>query len=164
MAEGPVLIGYDGSPSAADAITRAASLLGARSAVVVSVWSPAPMETVAYGATADFSAAAPAYFSDVDSTIEQQAREMAEQGARIAREAGLEAEARTAQGSSAWRAIVDAAEAVDAAMIVVGARGLSGLKSAVLGSPSRGVMHHSRRPVLVVPVGQGEGSESSAAG
>ena len=167
MGDGPVLIGYDGSSSAADAIKLAASLLGARPVLVVSVWSHVPVETVGYGATADFSAAAPAYFSDVDSTVEQQAGEMAEQGARVAREAGLEAEARPAQGSSAWRGIVDAAEAVDAAMIVVGARGLSGLKSALLGSTSKGVLSHAGRPVLVVPVAQedqGAGSESSAGG
>ena len=150
MGEGPVLIGYDGSPSAAEAIGLAASLLGARPAIVVSVWSPAPVETMAYGGAGDFSAAAPAYFSDVDSTIEQQAREMAERGARIAREAGLEAEARSAQASSAWQGIVDAAAAADAAAIVVGARGLSGIKSALLGSTSKGVLHHAGRPVLVV--------------
>ena len=150
MADGPVLIGYDGSPSAADAILQAASLLGARPAVVVSVWSPAPVQTVGYGATGDFATAAPAYFSDVDSTLETQAREMAERGARIAREAGFEAEARSAQGSSAWQGIVDAAQAVDAAVIVVGARGLSGLKSALVGSTSKGVLHHAGRPVLVV--------------
>ena len=149
MADDPVLIGYDGSPSAAEAIAQAAKLLGARPAVVVSVWSPAPVEAV-YGATGDFSVAAPTYFSDVDSTIEQQAREMAEQGARVAREAGFEAEARSAQGNSAWQGIVDAAQAVDAAVIVVGARGLSGLKSALLGSTSKGVLHHAGRPVLVV--------------
>lgn len=150
MADGPVLIGYDGSPSAADAITLAASVLGARPVIVVSVWSPAPVETVGYGATADFSVAAPAYFSDVDSTIEKRARETAEQGAKLVREHGLEAEARAAQGSSAWRGIVDAAEAVDAAVVVVGARGLSGLKSALFGSTSKGVLHHAGRPVLVV--------------
>ena len=150
MAEAPVLIGYDGSPSAAEAIALAASLLGARPAVVVSVWSPAPVEAVGYGATADFSVAAPAYFSDVDNTIEKQAREMAEQGARIAREAGFDAEARSAQGNSAWPGIVDAAAAVDAAAIVVGARGLSGLKSVLLGSTSKGVLNHAGRPVLVV--------------
>jgi nucleotide-binding universal stress UspA family protein len=150
MADGPILIGYDGSPSAAEAIGVAASLLGARPAVVVSVWSPAPVETVAYGATGDFASAAPAYFSDVDSTIEKQAVEMAERGARIAREAGFEAEARSAQGNSGWQGIVDTAAAVDAAAIVVGARGLSGLKSVLLGSTSKGVLHHAGRPVLVV--------------
>jgi len=150
MAEAPVLIGYDGSPSAAEAITLAASLLGARPAVVVSVWTPAPVQAVGYGATPDFSVAAPAYFSDVDSTIEKQAREMAERGARVAREAGFDAEGRSAQGNSAWQGIVDAADAADAAAIVVGARGLSGLKSALLGSTSKGVLHHAGRPVLVV--------------
>jgi nucleotide-binding universal stress UspA family protein len=152
MAGGTVLIAYDGSPGAANAITVAGSLFQAHDAIVVSVWSPVPVETVAYGAavTGDFSPTAPAYFSDLEPTLERQAAETAEQGARIAREAGLEAEPRTAAAGDAWRGVIETAEAVDAAAIVVGARGLSGLKSALLGSTSNAVLHHTKRPVLVV--------------
>ncbi len=49
-----------------------------------------------------------------------------------------------------WKAILDSADQRSSAAIVVGSRGLSGL-SAALGSVSNGVVHHSRRPVLVVP-------------
>ena len=150
MAGGTVLIAYDGSPGAANAITKAASLFGAHKAVVVSVWSPVPVETVAYGATTDFAPAAPAYFGDLEPALERQAGETAEQGARIAREAGLDAEPRTASAGDAWRGVVETAEAVDAGVIVVGARGLSGLKSALLGSTSSAVLHHTKRPVLVI--------------
>ena len=38
----------------------------------------------------------------------------------------------------------------DAAAVVVGTRGLGRVKSAMLGSTSRGLMHHTRRPVVVV--------------
>jgi nucleotide-binding universal stress UspA family protein len=155
MPGGPVLIAYDGSPGAAHAIAVAGSLFGARDAVVLSVWSPVPVEAVAYGATADFSPAAPAYFSDVEPALERHAGETAEQGARIAREAGLEAEPRTAAAGDAWRGVVETADAVDAAVVVVGARGLSGLKSALLGSTSNAVMHHTKRPVLVVQQPEG---------
>jgi nucleotide-binding universal stress UspA family protein len=46
--------------------------------------------------------------------------------------------------------IVAVAEERDAAAIVVGSRGLSGVRSALAGSVSTGVVHHARRPVLVV--------------
>jgi nucleotide-binding universal stress UspA family protein len=36
-------------------------------------------------------------------------------------------------------------------VIVVGARGLSTVASALLGSVSNAVVHHCKRPVLVVP-------------
>jgi nucleotide-binding universal stress UspA family protein len=51
---------------------------------------------------------------------------------------------------SVWASIIAHAEEQDAAVIVVGSRGRSGIKSALLGSVSTGVAHHCSRPVLVV--------------
>jgi nucleotide-binding universal stress UspA family protein len=55
----------------------------------------------------------------------------------------------------AWRppaaAILEAARSHDAALIVVGARGIGTLRAAVLGSVSSKVLHEADRPVLVVP-------------
>ena len=39
----------------------------------------------------------------------------------------------------------------DAQLIVVGARGLSTVRSVVLGGVSNALVHHAKRPVLVVP-------------
>jgi nucleotide-binding universal stress UspA family protein len=36
-------------------------------------------------------------------------------------------------------------------MVVIGARGHSGVRSLLLGSVSNGVVHHARLPVLVLP-------------
>ena len=47
-------------------------------------------------------------------------------------------------------AVRDAANQYACAAIVIGSRGLTGV-SAALGSVSNGVVHNSRRPVLVVP-------------
>ena len=52
---------------------------------------------------------------------------------------------------SAWHALLDLADEIDAAAVVVGSRGLSGVKSMLLGSVSAGVLHHASRPVLVAP-------------
>ncbi|MDQ3936027.1 MAG: universal stress protein, partial [Actinomycetota bacterium] len=53
--------------------------------------------------------------------------------------------------ATVWHAIVEAADELDARVVVLGSRGLSGVRSALLGSVSYGVVHHSRRPLLVVP-------------
>ena len=143
MASRPILIAYDGSPEAEHAIRTAAGLFGPQPAHIVSVWSPLLN-------TAPVAGGIPAYLSDLDPKLEESAQNAAERGAEIAREAGFEADAGTAKAASAWQAIVSTADEIDAAAIVVGARGLSRLKSIVLGSTSNGVLHHASRPVLVV--------------
>jgi nucleotide-binding universal stress UspA family protein len=46
--------------------------------------------------------------------------------------------------------IVSCADSIEADLIVVGSRGLGRIKTALLGSVSRGLLHETRRPVLVV--------------
>ena len=77
---------------------------------------------------------------------------LAEDGAQQARALGLAAEARAERyTSSAWQTIVDAAERDGADLIVMGTRGLSGVRSLLLGSCSHHVAQHARSPVLIVP-------------
>jgi nucleotide-binding universal stress UspA family protein len=147
MAERPVLIAHDGSPGSAAAIQAAGKLLGPRRATVATVWSPIVVPAPDIGGAPSH----PAYWSDLEPKVVEAAQQTAEQGARLARDAGFDAEARTASGAPAWRAIVSLAEELDAAAIVIGARGLSGFKSALLGSTSNAVLHHAKHPVVVVP-------------
>lgn len=56
-----------------------------------------------------------------------------------------------AAGSSRGAAIAEAADAIDADLVVMGSRGLSRIAGAVIGSVSHEVIHRTRRPVLLVP-------------
>ena len=49
-----------------------------------------------------------------------------------------------------WKTIVDIADRNDAATIVMGSRGLTGLRSMLLGSVSSAIVHHADRPTLVI--------------
>ena len=142
----PVLICYDRSDDARRAIETAAALFPGRKAIVMHVWSPVAVVAAAYGGMV----ALPAYD---DQELQQAALKISDEGVALAIEAGLEASPEsvecTYQGT--WHAIIDVADEYEAAVIVLGARGLSTFKSFVLGSVSHGVAQHSHRPVLVVP-------------
>jgi nucleotide-binding universal stress UspA family protein len=149
---GPVLICYDGSEDAAAAIATAGRILGPRRAVVLTVWEPVAVwqpYDPATGLTAPLSKLASRALG-----LDEIARDLAEErvvtGGELARQAGFEAEGRTT-GGKPWRAICDVANDIDAEPIVIGARGLSRVQSALLGSVSAAVVQHARRPVLVVP-------------
>jgi nucleotide-binding universal stress UspA family protein len=144
-----LLLCYDGSPDAKAAVARAAGLFGDATAVVLTV-SDTFSEVVAAsslgmpGAALDFEA--------INTACEQAARELAEGGTSHARAAGLAASSRVAERkSTVWETILDQADQVNADMIVVGTRGLTGVRSVVMGSVSRALLQHSTRPVLVVP-------------
>jgi nucleotide-binding universal stress UspA family protein len=47
--------------------------------------------------------------------------------------------------------ILDVASEEDAALIVVGRRGLGGFTELLLGSTSRELVHHTTRPLVLVP-------------
>ena len=118
-------------------------------AVVLTVW-----ETVALRmASQAFAVAAPIdNEAELDGQEVTAARAAAEEGARLAREHGWDAEPRLAMArSTTWGAIVEVADELDASLVVCGTRGLSGIRGLVLGSVSGAVLHHARRPVLVAP-------------
>ena len=88
--------------------------------------------------------------SEIDAAAEEAARRGAAQGTTHARAAGLPAEARVARRSTTpWETIIDQSAEVDADLIVLGSRGLTGVKSLLLGSVSRSVLQHADRSVVV---------------
>jgi nucleotide-binding universal stress UspA family protein len=90
-------------------------------------------------------------FPELDRAGAEAGGRVADEGAQIARESGLQAESVAIEATPpVWKTIVDTADLHDAAAIVMGSRGLTGLRSMLLGSVSNAVMHHADRPTLVI--------------
>jgi nucleotide-binding universal stress UspA family protein len=87
----------------------------------------------------------------VDRLTGEEALSRATAGAELAREAGFRAQARSDVDSPTWSGIVEIANDLDAAAVVIGSRGLSGWKEIAEGSVSHQVAEHAGRPVLIVP-------------
>jgi nucleotide-binding universal stress UspA family protein len=143
--QGPLILCYDGSEAAERAIRIAPVLVGrGRTAQVLYVYKPTERSLgVAQGITG----------GRIDAPVlgEADAHGIVERGVAIARDAGFEAEPRLRVADRRTAALVaETAEEVDAPAIVMGTRGASGLKSAVLGSVSREVVNAYHRPVVLV--------------
>jgi nucleotide-binding universal stress UspA family protein len=147
-ATGPVLLCFDGSENARQAISAAGPVLGSRTAIVLSVWEPAALLT-SLDPIGDVVGEVTGIYEEMDEIGAQLANRQASEGAAVARRAGFEAEALTAQGEP-WAEILRVAEDHDVAAIVLGG-GLARLSSIVLGSVSARVLHNCPRPVLVIP-------------
>ena len=147
---GPVVICYDGSKKATEALAYAAALLPEAPAAVVTVWKPIVEELLAT------AGAAPAIADPADANERQRraARELAHEGATSAAEAGLAAEAIVVETTGpVWEAIEQAAEEEDARLIICGTD-RSGLRTALPGSVAAALVDHATRPVLVRPSSQ----------
>lgn len=156
---GPLILCYDGSDGAKHAIEHAAALFPAGRALVLTVWQPAAgLGAFAYAG----ESAGMVNFAQLDRAAAEDGARVAEQGAGIAREASLVAEP-IAVGATGpvWEAIIETAERHRAAMIVLGSRGLTGMRSILLGSVSGAVVHHAQRPVLVIHGGGDDRDASS---
>jgi nucleotide-binding universal stress UspA family protein len=136
----PILFAYDGSDEARAAIREAGrQLRKGRPAIVLTVWQPAVATAFAGGPAPD----------GLNETAEEAARRVAHEGARLAREAGFEAEPVAEMGDPIWRFIVDAAEAIDASIVVLGSHGRTGITLALQGSIAAATARHTERPVLI---------------
>ena len=145
MNNASILICYDGSDSAKHAIDAAADILGPHRAVVLDVGSPL---TAAESLAVVAPVAPGAAFEQLN---EDDARQRAQVGADHARRAGFDAEARADLAAPTWQGIVDVADEIDAAVIVLGSRGLGAGRELLEGSVSHEVAEHAGRPVLIVP-------------
>jgi nucleotide-binding universal stress UspA family protein len=146
---GPVLIAYDGSPHARAAIERAGEVLRPGPAVVATAWTTfedaAPAALLALPGHVVRDAV-----TDLDGAARETAEETAAEGAELARAAGFDAEPRELRSPHAFFiALLACADELDASTLVLGSRGRSPVAATFLGSVSTGVLHHTRRPVLI---------------
>jgi nucleotide-binding universal stress UspA family protein len=153
-ADAPVLIAYDGSDTARRAVREAAKLFGSREMLVVTVWEPglayeASMPTAGLEmepVPVDVEGA-----REVEEELHQRARRTAQDGAELARSAGLQAKGlAVADEVHVADAIVGLAREKGVAAIVVGSRGLTGVRARLEGSTSNAVLKHAPCPVVVV--------------
>lgn len=151
--DGPTLVAFDGSAAARHAVAAAAALLKPRPTLVLTVWEAAlaqatvaPPPDVAMTPAVD-----PSALLAFDEALGGHAQRVANEGAELARSLGLDAEPLAMVAArDVVRTIVEAAREHQAATIVVGSRGLSGLRARFEGSTSKGVVKHAPCPVIVV--------------
>lgn len=147
-ADGPLLLCFDGSTDAAHAIERAGVLFPRRHALVLTVWqSTVQLGSFAWaGATASMAS----FFEEERASADVGGR-ISEEGVRLAQAAGLVAEPIVIEAAGAvWDTIVTVAGVHNASTIVMGSRGLTGLRSVLLGSVSSAVVQHADRPTMVI--------------
>lgn len=135
-----ILIATDGSPAAAEAVELGLKLAAEQDAELIFV-HVVPAVDIAGAVGFGYAAALPHRPSATD-------RAPLDAALARATEAGVEARAELLDGDAVDE-IVASADSVEADLIVLGSRGRGALASAVLGSVSVGVLHESRRPVLV---------------
>jgi nucleotide-binding universal stress UspA family protein len=152
-----LLIAYDGSDAAAEAIRAAAHLVpGAHTRVVYVRGEPDALEHAALARIAVPDDVLLEGAREYERVANERASELAERGRGIAERAGLDATREVRAESSAWRAICRAADDDGVDLIVCGSRGRGPISRAVLGSTSSSLLHHAERPVLVIPPGAGD--------
>jgi nucleotide-binding universal stress UspA family protein len=141
-----ILLCYDRSAGSRRAIDVAADLTPGGTAIVLYVWGPVVSVASVYGALT-------ASAGDDTAEAERAAMQVAQEGAELAVAAGLHAtaDAVSAHFDGTWNTIVRYADRREAGLIVLGARGLSPVRSLLFGSVSREVAQHAHCPVLVCP-------------
>jgi nucleotide-binding universal stress UspA family protein len=142
---GSIVVGTDGSETAAEAVRQAtdlASRLGAK-VELVSAYEPVSetrLRQEAREVPGDIQWSVNPR-EDVDATLRDAADQI--------REAGVEVETYARQGDPA-DAILDVAEEQGADLIVVGNKGMTGAKRFLLGSVPNKVSHHAPCSVLII--------------
>jgi nucleotide-binding universal stress UspA family protein len=146
-----ILIAYDGSPDSKAAVQHAGELFPGQPATVLTVWQPFA-DVIARTPSGFGWAPGEVDYEAVDTAARQSAEQHAAEGAKLARAAGLDAQPRISEErTTTAKAILAEADAIDASAVVMGSRGLTGLKSLLLGSVSHAVLQHADRTVIVVP-------------
>ena len=144
-----ILLATDGSEEAelalATAVDLAESTHSPLHVVTVGPWNPDPAYAV-HEASFNWRA-----YEDVSEVIKKEAQQVLDKQVRKVEEAGgTVARAHLQMQGPKDQAIVRLSEELGAGLIVMGSRGLGGLRRALMGSVSDSVVRHAHCPVLVV--------------
>lgn len=143
-----ILIAYDGSDFAKAAVREAGALLSpGDSALILTVYEP--FERIPFFGVAGVPIESET-MEELLASARGAAEKVAEEGCELAGANGFEAEPIVVEGAPVWDQIVEVADQRQVDLIVIGSRGLSGLKHVALGSVAAAVAQHSRRSVLIV--------------
>ena len=147
-----VLIAYDGTDNARRAVKYAGRFLAAERVVVLTVWTPIRSGPDPVSVELD-GPPDPADDPEEEHDIAYaDALRTNDEGAALATTAGLNAEGMCAPVlGTVWRTVIDAADRIDADLVVSGTRGTTGLRSLLQSSVADHILRHGRRPVLIVP-------------
>ena len=144
-----ILICFDGSDRAAHAIAVAGQLFPGAEATIVHVWETIEHIVARYAALAPYLGES---IGEADASAEQQSGSVAQDGAKLAEQAGLRATARNATlTTSVWEAVLDVAEAQGAGVVITGTRSLKGVREVLAGTLSHALLQHSHIPLLAIP-------------
>lgn len=139
-----ILVPVDGSATAQIAVQKSIGLAQAFGSCVTAIFviDPYPFS----GIGTDFAYGQSEYLSAA--TAEANAAIKATK--TVFEKAGVPVDTLVVESHAAWRGVVDAAESMQADLIVMGSHGRSGLEKLVLGSVTQAVLSHTKLPVLVV--------------
>jgi nucleotide-binding universal stress UspA family protein len=143
-----IVVGTDGSESAAIAVGQATSLarLAGATLHIVCAYHPVSLGSVAMAATAG---ATTFDVDDVNRSVAAVSEQVCEHAATEVRRQGVKFEVHAVPGEPA-DVLVGVAKDVGADVVVVGSRGMSGARRFVLGSVPNKVSHHCPCSLLIV--------------
>jgi nucleotide-binding universal stress UspA family protein len=142
-----IVVGTDGSGTASVAMQKAIDLAKKFDATLHIVHAHHLVSTAALGAVA---AGSPTFdLVSVNEGIEADSRNVCARAAAEAEKAGVKCETHQMPGDAA-DALVDVAEEVNADLLVLGNRGMTGARRFVLGSVPNKVSHHCPCSLLIV--------------
>jgi nucleotide-binding universal stress UspA family protein len=140
-----IVVGTDGSDTAAEAVRQAVDLakLAGATLSIVSAYQPVPkrrLEGEREGAPADVQ---------YEIGPREDVNLVLDGAAAAAKQEGIEVQAHPVEGEPA-EAILNVAEETDADLIVVGNKGMTGARRFLLGSVPNNVSHHAPCSVIIV--------------
>lgn len=139
-----ILVPIDGSPTAQLAVSKAIGLSQAFGSRVSAIFVIDPYPFTGVGS--DFAYGQAEYLNAATAEANAAIRNAKE----VFKAAGVDVSTSVVEANTAWRGVVQAAESMQADLIVIGSHGRSGLEKLVLGSVAQAVLSHTRLPVLVV--------------